>query len=164
LGKNIKGQHLKDGLRVISIFEATKGLLVLLTGFGVLAYIHTDMHLAAEQLVRAFHLNPASRYPRIFLDLADHVVDEQLWLLALSALLYAAARFVEAYGLWYERRWAAWFGLLLGGMYVPLELFEITRGVTWPKVTLLIANAGIVAYLSLVLYQSGQKRKHAGKS
>ncbi len=163
MGKVTEGQYLKDGLRVVSIFEATKGLLVLLTGFGLLAYIHQDLHFAAERLVRHFHLNPASRYPRIFLDLAGHVTDAQLWALALFALLYAVVRFVEAYGLWYERHWAEWFAVLTGGIYVPLELFEITRGVTWPKVTLLIVNAGIVAYLSLILYQSRQKRKHAGK-
>ena len=79
------GQHLKDGLRVVSIFEAAKGLLVLLVGFGLSAYIHKDLHLAAERLVRHFHLNPASRYPLIFLDLADHVTDTQLWALALSS-------------------------------------------------------------------------------
>ena len=163
MGKIIERQNLKTGLRIVSTFEAMKGLLVLLTGFGVLAYIHKDIHLGAQQLVRYFHLNPASRYPQIFIDLANHVTDGQLWVMALSALLYAMARFVEAYGLWHERRWAEWFGLLTGGTYVPLELFEITRGVTWPKVTLLIVNAGIVAYLSLILYQSRQKRKHAGK-
>jgi uncharacterized membrane protein (DUF2068 family) len=152
-------QLLKDGLRVVSIFEATKGLLVLLTGFGLLAYIHKDLHLAAERLVRHSHLNPASRYPMIFLDLADHVTDGQLWFMALSALIYAVVRFVEAYGLWHERQWAEWFAILTGGIYIPIEMFEITRGVTWPKVTILIVNAAIVGYLSLILFQARLKRK-----
>lgn len=154
-------EHIKGGLRVVSIFEATKGLLVLLTGLELLAFIHKDLHLAAERLVRHFHLNPASHYPRIFLDLADHVTDGQLWVMAFFALLYAVVRFVEAYGLWHERRWAEWFGLVTGGMYVPLELFELARGVTWPKTVLLIVNAGIVGYLSFIIYQARQKRKHS---
>jgi len=153
-------EQVKDGLRVVSIFEAMKGLLVLLTGFGLLAYIHKGLHLAAEQLVRHFHLNPASRYPRIFLDLADHVTDAQLWVLALSALLYAVVRFIEAYGLWLQRRWAEWFGLFAGAIYVPIELFEVVRKITWPRVTLLIINATIVAYLSFIIYQARQERKH----
>ena len=156
----MKQERIKDGLRVVSIFEAIKGLLVLLTGFGLLTYIHEDLHLAAERLVRHFHLNPASHYPLIFLDLASHVTDRQLWLMALFALFYAVIRFVEAYGLWYERRWAEWFGLLMGGMYVPLELFEIARGVTWPKAVLLIVNVAIVGYLYMILYRSRHKRKH----
>ncbi len=159
----MKSEHEKEGLRVVAVFEAAKGALVLLAGFGVLAFIHRDLHLGAERLVRHFHLNPASRYPRIFIDLADHMTDGQLWLLALSALLYAVVRFVEAYGLWHQRRWAEWFAVLVGGIYIPLELFELVRGVTWPRAALLIVNAGIVAYLSLILYQSRQRRKHAVK-
>jgi uncharacterized membrane protein (DUF2068 family) len=163
MGTGNKRRHVKDGLRVVSIFEAAKGLLVLLTGCGLLAYIHKDIHFAAERLVRHFHLNPASHYPLIFLDLADHVTDGQLWLMALSALLYAVVRFVEAYGLWHERQWAEWFGLLMGSIYIPLELFEIAHGVTWPKSVLLIVNVGVVGYLSFIVYQSRHKRKRAGK-
>ena len=154
---------IKSGLRVVSIFEATKGLLVLLTGFGLLAYIHKNLHLAAEQLVRHFHLNPASRYPRIFLDLADNVTDAQLWVLALSAFLYAVIRFVEAYGLWLQRRWAEWFGLFAGAIYVPIEIVEVARKVTWPRVSLLIVNTAIVVYLAFILYLARQMRKQAGK-
>jgi uncharacterized membrane protein (DUF2068 family) len=151
--------HPKEGLRVVSLFEAAKGLLVLLTGFGLLAYIHQDLHLAAEQLVRHFHLNPASHYPRIFIDLADHVSDGQLWVMALSALLYSVVRFVEAYGLWHQRQWAEWFAVLTGGMYIPVELFELIRKITWPRLTVLSVNAGIVAYLAYLLYQSRQDSK-----
>jgi uncharacterized membrane protein (DUF2068 family) len=157
VGAGNTGKKVKRGLRFVAALEATKGLLVFLTGFGLLAYIHKDLHLAAERLVRHFHLNPASRYPTIFLDLADHVTDSQLWFLALFALLYATARIIEAYGLWHERRWAEWFGLLSGGMYVPLELFEIARGVTWPKTVLLIVNAGVVGYLAFIIYHARQK-------
>ena len=159
--QRVEHERGKDGLRVVSLFEATKGLMVLLAGSGLLAYLHKDLHLAAEQIVRHSHLNPASRYPRIFLDLADHATDGQLWVLAFSALLYAAVRFVEAYGLWRQKQWAEWFGLLTGGIYVPIEIFELTRGVTWPKAVVLTVNLSIAAYLSFVVYQSGQRRKHA---
>ena len=161
MGSGNKRERVTGGLRVVSIFEATKGLLILLAGFGLLAYIHKDLHIAAEQLVRHFHLNPARHYPRIFLDLADHVTDAQLWVLALSALLYAVVRFIEAYGLWLQRRWAEWFGLVSGGIYVPIEIFEVARKVTWPRVTLLIVNAMIVAYLSFIVYQARHGRKDA---
>jgi len=163
MGPDNKHEQVKSGLRVVSIFEATKGLFVLLAGFGLLAYIHTNLHLAAEQLVRHFHLNPASRYPRIFLDLADNVTDAQLWVLALSALLYAVIRFVEAYGLWLQRRWAEWFGLFAGAIYVPIEIVEVARKVTWPRVSLLIVNTAIVVYLAFILYLARQMRKQAGK-
>ncbi len=150
--------HSKGGLRIVAIFEAAKGLLVLLVGCGLLAFIHRDLHYAAEQLVRHSHLNPASRYPQIFIDLASNVSDVQLWVMALSAALYSFVRFAEAYGLWHQRQWAEWFGLLTGGMYIPIELFELIRRITWPRVTVLSVNAAIVAYLAYILY-SRQNRK-----
>src|SRR5208337_461028 len=124
--------HLKGGLRVVALFEAAKGLLVVLVGFGLLAFIHKDLHSAAEQLVRHFHLNPASHYPEIFID-AVRKTDRHLWAMAFSALLYSVVRVVEACGLWHQRQWAEWFGLLTGSIYIPIEVFEIIRGVTWPR-------------------------------
>ncbi|MHB8843699.1 MAG: DUF2127 domain-containing protein [Nitrospirota bacterium] len=151
----------KRGLHIVAVFEAAKGLLILLAGFGLLRFVHRDLHLAVERIVRHFHLNPASRFPRIFLDLAGHLNDMQLWALALFALCYAAVRFVEAYGLWRQRRWAEWFGLLAGGIYVPIEVFELAQGVTWPKAALLIVNAGVVGYLSFVLCREKRGRNNA---
>jgi uncharacterized membrane protein (DUF2068 family) len=148
------------GLRVVALFEAFKGLLVICAGSGLLAFIHSDLHLALEKLIRNIHLNPASHYPRIFIDLADRLTDWQLWALALSALLYAGVRFVEAYGLWMQRQWAEYFGLMSGAIYIPVELFEVLRGVTWPKVTVLVVNSWIVAYLAFELRRSPQHNAH----
>lgn len=144
----------QGGLRFVSLFEAAKGLLVLLAGCGLLTLIHEDLHHVAKELVRHFHLNPASHYPHIFIKASKSWNDGYLWALAGSALFYAMVRFVEAFGLWRQKRWAAWFGLLSGGAYVPIELFEITRGVTWPKMVLLIVNAGVVGYLGYALYRT----------
>lgn len=160
----VKGkEHLTRGIRIVAFFEGAKGLLVLFVGFGLLELIHKDLHLAAEQIVRHLHLNPARHYPMIFIDAVNHLTDGQLWVMALSALLYSVVRFAEAIGLWLQRQWAEWFGLLTGGIYIPVELFELMRGITWPKVTVLLINAGIVGYLAHILYQSRKQHKHARK-
>jgi uncharacterized membrane protein (DUF2068 family) len=140
-----------DGLHVVALFEGAKGGLVLLTGFGLLGFIHRDLHSAAEEVVRHFHLNPAHHYPRIFLDATARVNDTRLWLLALSAFLYAAVRFIEAFGLWRGKLWAAWFGALSGGIYIPLEIFEVVHGLSWAKLTVLSVNIAIVVYLGYTL-------------
>lgn len=158
----MREERLKKGLHLVALFEGAKGLLVLLVGFGLLEFIHKDLHLAAEQLVRHFHLNPASHYPRIFVDAADRMTDGKLLAMAFSAMFYSVIRFVEAVALWMYRQWAEWFGLLTGGMYLPVELYEIMIGVTWPKVTVFIVNAGIVGYLAYVLYQSRQTPEDTG--
>lgn len=151
--------HSRGGLRIVALFEATKGLLVVFVGFGFLAFIHNDLHSAAEQLVRHLHLNPARHHPMIFIDAVQRLTDRHLWAMAVSALLYSTVRFVEAYGLWHQRQWAKWFGLLSGAMYIPVELIAIMRSATWPKVALLVINAGIVGYLAYALWRS----RHYGK-
>jgi len=144
------------GLRVVAVFEGAKGGLILVTGFGLLAFIHRDLHSAAEELVRHLHLNPARHYPRIFLDAAARVTDTQLWLLALSAFIYAIVRFIEAFGLWHRKRWAAWFGVLSGGVYLPVELLELAHRLSWARLTVLSVNLAIVAYLVYELTTHGR--------
>ena len=130
--------------------------LVLLAGFGLLSFIHQDLHEAALRLVRHFHLNPASHYPRIFLDLTERITDTRLWYLAISAAVYSVVRMVEAVGLWLRKAWAEWFAVLTGGMYIPIEIFEVSRGVNWPRVTVLVVNLGVVSYLLFVLVRNSR--------
>ena len=142
----------------MALFEGAKGILVLLAGFGLLSFIHKDLHGAAVRLVEHAHLNPASHYPRIFLDLTERITDARLWSLALGAATYAVVRLIEAVGLWLRKSWAEWFAILTGVLYIPIEIFEVARSVTWPRVTVLVVNLGVVGYLLLVLQRSGRQR------
>lgn len=144
----------KHGVRVVAAFEAGKGVLVLIAGFGMLEAVHGRAQSIAEAFVARLHLNPANEYPRIFLQLAQSLSDDKLRWLAAFAALYAAVRFTEAYGLWLGRRWAEWFAAVSGGIYVPLELYELARGVTWIKLVALAVNVGIVVYMAYTLAQA----------
>lgn len=141
-------------MRVVAAFEAGKGVLVLLAGFGLLALLHRDLQHMAEQLVRLSHLNPASHYPRIFIDMAARTTDQRLWWLAGMAFAYSVVRLVEGYGLWQGRRWAEWFAALSGGLYVPMELAELGAHPTFLKGLALAANVAVVAFLLWSLWRS----------
>jgi uncharacterized membrane protein (DUF2068 family) len=145
-----------SGVRAVALVEAAKGTLILVAGLGLLSLIHKDLQLLAENLVRHFHLNPASRYPRIFIEAAERVSDARLWLLAALAFGYAVMRMAEAYGLWRGQRWAAWLAVASGGLYVPIEVYELFHGVSTIKAGTLIVNVGIVSYMGFVLWRSRQ--------
>jgi len=149
------------GLRAVALFEGAKGMLVILAGFGLLSFIHKDIHTMAVRLVEHLHFNPAKHYPRIFLDATERVTDSELWALASAALIYSGVRFFEAAGLWFGKKWAEWFGVLTGGMYIPVELYEVIRSVSWPKVILLAGNIGVVAYLLYALSRKDNERTTA---
>lgn len=145
------------GLHVVAIFEGIKGVLVLLAGFELLSFLHKDIHEAAMKLVMHFHLNPASHYPRIFLDLSERISDAKLWGMAGAAALYSVVRCIEAAGLWLRKSWAEWFAVVTGGMYIPIEIYEVARSVTWARVTLLLVNVGVVSYLLFILFRNNEK-------
>lgn len=142
----------------MALFEGAKGVLVLLAGFGLLSFIHRDLHEAAMRLVKHIHLNPASHYPQIFLDLTERIHDTQLWGMAMAAAMYSAVRMVEAVGLWLRKAWAEWFAVLTGGIYIPIEILEVSRSLTWPRVTVLVVNLGVVSYLLFVLIRNGGQK------
>lgn len=162
-----KPKILRDGLRLVAAFEAFKGVLVLLVGIGALSLVHRDVEAAAEHLVRMGHLNPASHYPKVFLDAASRVTDGHLWALAAAAAVYAIVRCVEAYGLWHERRWAEWFALFASMLYLPVELYELIHRTTWLRGIALLTNLAIVAYMALALTRpapsTGTERESAAQ-
>lgn len=161
-------RHLTDvrgsagGLRTIAMFEAAKGALVLAVGLGLLSFVHYYAQSVGEEIVRRFHLNLAHHYPRIFIDAITHVDDSHLRQLAFAALLYSTLRFVEAYGLWRLRAWAEWLAIISGGIYLPLELYEIIEHATVVKAVVFLVNAGIVAYLVYVRRRRNSRRGNPG--
>lgn len=134
--------------RTIALLEGAKGLLVLLAGAGLLRLIHHDIQAIAEALVRTAHLNPASHIPRIFIEATARVDDHRLVLLALAALAYAMVRLAEAWGLWHEQAWAQWFGVLSGGLYLPLEIRLLVHRFTMLHLFVFAGNLLIVGYLA----------------
>ncbi len=96
--------RLSNALRTVALVEAIKGVLVLVVGFGVLSIAHGDVERLGERLIAHLHLNPAKHYPQIFIEAMDHLTEAHLWTLAIAALAYSLVRFIEAYGLWTEKR------------------------------------------------------------
>jgi uncharacterized membrane protein (DUF2068 family) len=148
-------------LRPIAVFEAFKGAIVLIAGCGLLGFLDRDNEVFAEQLIRHLHLDPAQHYAQLFIMTMAQQTDSQLMALAGFAAIYAAVRFTEAYGLWYERRWAEWLAALSGGVYLPIEIYEIVHRATWIKCAALMLNVIVVAYMVWLLSQT-QRRRAAG--
>ena len=135
------------------MFEAFKGLLALLAAAGLFYLIPHDFRQVAVELVGRLHLNAGKSYPNVFSRIIEDTSNAQLWLIGALVLAYAFVRFAEAYGLWFERRWAEWLAALSGAIYVPVEIYELTRGVTWIKLTALALNVAVVLYMCFVLWR-----------
>ncbi len=127
--------------------EAFKGVVVLAAASGLLALLHHDLHRLAGVLIAHAHLNPASKYPKIFLDAAAGVTDLRLWQLAAGATAYSVLRLVEAYGLFKQRACAEVLAATSGAVYVPFELMELFNSPSLLAALLLALNLAVVAVM-----------------
>jgi len=141
----------RNGVRAVALFEVGKGTVALFAAIGLLWLGHEGVARLIDQLNNHLHLNPASRTPHVFVALAQDLTNAHLQLLSAGVLVYVATRVIEGWGLWHARRWAEWFSVASGAVYVPFELVELARGVTVLKAGMLLANIAIVAYMARVL-------------
>jgi uncharacterized membrane protein (DUF2068 family) len=67
--------------------------------------------------------------------------------LAVTAIGYAVLEGVEAVGLWHERRWAEYLTVIATIGFLPFEGHELIQRVTVVRITALVVNLAILAYL-----------------
>ena len=136
----------------MAVYEFVKGLLVLVVGVGLLSLIHKDIQADAENILKALHVDPAWHYSQLFIEASANLTDTRIRLIALAAVIYAAIRFVETYGLWHERSWAEWFAVVSASIYLPVEVIHFSTHPTFLRAALFFANLAIVIYLAWLLW------------
>lgn len=141
------GRAGRASLRVIAAWEAVKGVLVLLAAGLAVHFLRPSDERTVEDIVGHFHLNPAGHTSHVFQRALENLADVRVVLLAGGALLYALLRFVEAYGLWFGRRWGWMLGIASAALYLPLEIVEMVRRFNWTSVVLFVVNLLIIVLL-----------------
>jgi uncharacterized membrane protein (DUF2068 family) len=61
--------------------------------------------------------------------------------------VYAAVEGLEAWGLWYQKRWAEYLTFLVTASLLPLEIYELAHRLTFFKLVAFLINVAVVAYL-----------------
>ena len=148
----------KTVIKSVAFFEAIKGALVLLGGFGLLSLLHRDVRLIAAALVGRLHLNPTHGFANSFIEAASRVTDGRLWMIALLGFIYGVFRLIEAYGLWFGKVWAEWVAVLSGGIYLPVEIYELYEKITWVRVSALGVNLMVVGFMCGVLVRNRRRQ------
>lgn len=140
-------RNINKGIHTIAIFEAFKGIIVLIAGFAILQLVHGELQLIADGIVKHLHMNLARHNPHIFLEAITRITDSKIRLYAAFAFIYSVIRFIEAYGLWHLKPWAEWFAILSGGIYIPVEIIGLFRHATVIKGSIFLINLFIVLFL-----------------
>ena len=76
-----------------------------------------------------------------------HIHKHTLLILLITAIAYSVVEGVEAVGLWLAQRWAEYLTALATAGFLPFEIHELTKRVTVLRVTALVVNLAILAWL-----------------
>lgn len=70
-------------------------------------------------------------------------------LVGLVFACYALVEGIEAFGLWYQRRWAEYLTLIVTTSLLPLEIYELAHRLSPFKILTFLINLAVVLYLLL---------------
>jgi len=150
----LRGKALRSAivLRVLAVERVLRALLLALAVYGVLRFRASRASIQ-EALARDL---PAFRASGIRVDQLALVRDLQhalatqpsrLTLIAVLLAGYAAIEAVEALGLWLLSRWGEYFAVVATAIFLPLEVRELTKGVTVTRAGAFVINVLAVLYL-----------------
>jgi uncharacterized membrane protein (DUF2068 family) len=147
------------GLRTVAVFEASKGVLVVVLAI-VLLVVRGQIEDYTEDFLYTLHLDPGRRVSRMAMEAAAKLSDVRGWTILLAAATYTTVRFVEAWGLWHLRVWAEWFALLSGLLYLPWEILKVAERATWERIAVLVINVAIVLYMAFIRVRDTRSREN----
>lgn len=141
--------HTRDGhlLRLIAVFKFLKAASLIALSVGVFRAIHGDLGERLEHWVLALRLDPGNRHVGAFLARASNLDPSQIKKLGVVGLIYAGLFLLEGTGLWMQRRWGEWVTVVITGLLVPVEVYEIYRHPTGVKIGVLLLNIVVLGYL-----------------
>jgi uncharacterized membrane protein (DUF2068 family) len=134
-------------LRLIALFKLLKALLLIGVGFGALRLIHADVWVLATSWADRLNIDPQNRHLGALLSRLVDADPRTFAAIAAGSFVYAAVLLAEGVGLWFRRRWAEYFTIIVTSSLIPLELYEVWKRVTVPRVAIIVVNVAIVAYL-----------------
>jgi uncharacterized membrane protein (DUF2068 family) len=146
-------------LILIAAFKFSQALLFIAVGVGAFRLLHKDVGDMLTRLVEHLRFNPESRFVNFVLDKSSLVNDRMLRRIGEVGFVYAALDLVEGTGLYLEKAWAEYLTLAITASFLPWEIFEVLRRVTWIRASLLLVNALVFFYLLKVVVERGKDRR-----
>jgi uncharacterized membrane protein (DUF2068 family) len=155
----LRGKALRDKvvLRIIAIDRALHFLAL-----GVLAvavFLIASHQLGLRRIVydvvnsvSGMSGDPTHRAHGGFVRSVLHVValrSSTLYWVAAAAAGYAVLEGAEAVGLWLQKRWAEYLTFVATCVFLPYEIYELTRTVSVLKIVALVLNLAVAVYLLL---------------
>ena len=146
-------------LILIATYKWALALLFALVGVGALRLLHRDIGDVIDNVREALHFSPESRLVNFLMVKASLVSDPMLKRIGFLAFTYSAVCLAEGIGLYLEKTWGEYLTLLITASFLPWEIFEVVKRITWLRVVLLVVNLLVFLYLLKLLTERRKQPK-----
>ncbi len=146
------------GLFLIGAYKLLECAVLIAAGIGAIRLLHRDVQAVALHWVHVLRVDPDNHYIHQMLARALSVSPKQLKELSAGTFIYAALRFAEGIGLVLRKKWGEYLTIVVTGLFIPLEIYEIFRHLTWIKLVVFALNSATLWYLIWALKRDSRKR------
>jgi len=153
----LRGRALRDRvvLRIIAIDRAIHFVVLAALSVAVFLFAAHEIRLRTEfyrvvDAIQGTAGRPDHASGHGFLHSLEHIFtlkSSTLYAVAVAAAAYAILEGVEAVGLWYEKRWAEYLTFVATVLFIPYEIYELTRTLSAFKIVAFVVNVAIAVYL-----------------
>src|ERR1700722_581024 len=144
--------HSRDrGLLAIGLFKLAKAIFFFCIGVGAIHLLHKDIEDEVTRLALRFRFDPESRFVSLLLDKADLIDAHRMRQISVATFGYSALALTEGIGLLLEKVWAEYLTLILTVSFLPWEMYELVRKPDGFRLSLLLINLAVLAYLVWLL-------------
>jgi uncharacterized membrane protein (DUF2068 family) len=151
-------------LLLIAVYKFFHALFFYAIGIGAHHLLHKDIADQIELFARHLRFNPESRLVIFILQKSSIINGPVLERISLVAYCYATLTLVEGIGLYLEKAWGEFLTLAITASFLPWEILEIFRQLTWVRVGLLTINILVFVYLLQLVLGRARRRANAWKS
>jgi uncharacterized membrane protein (DUF2068 family) len=151
----LRGKALRDKivLRIIAVDRALHFVVLAAVAVAVFVFAANQSTLRQPAYkvlsdIQGSLGGPATRHG--FLHGIRHLFSIQTGTLTKIGLLvsaYAVLEGVEAFGLWWQKRWAEYLTFIATAAFLPLEIYEIAHTLSPLKLITFLVNLAVVLYL-----------------
>jgi uncharacterized membrane protein (DUF2068 family) len=143
-------------LRVLAVERVVRAVVLVAAAYGVYRFSSAQTALkaafgswlpAAQPLASRFGVD-LDRSALVYeATKALNAGKGSLVVVAVGLLVYGLVEGVEGVGLWLAKRWAEYLTVVATAVFIPYEVYELTKAVTVTKVVAFALNVAAVVYL-----------------
>ena len=134
-------------LRTIAVFKSVKALLLIGVALGSLNLLNPATADTADRWASTLSWRFSPQAASAIQERLSSLQPAELKVAGSVAFLYAALFAVEGVGLWMLKRWAQYLTIIATSSFVPFEVYELIRHVSWQRGATLGINLLVVGYL-----------------